>query len=74
MVQLVAGVWYGITGRCRVATFGGIDGFDPRPRPGQQVEIDGKEYTVLGVETPAISDATGRPFGLLVVPALLERP
>lgn len=49
-----------------VATFRGFADLDPRPLSGQRVMVDGRSYTVLGVETFAISNATGQPFGLLV--------
>ena len=65
-LRLTGGDWYEITGRGWVATFRGAPGFDPRPLTGQQVLIDGKAYTVHGVETFAIPDASGKPFGLLV--------
>lgn len=65
-LQLTAGDWYHASGRGWVATFPGVPGLDPRTLNGAQVEIDGKPYTVQGVETFAIHDATGKPFGLLV--------
>lgn len=65
-LRLTGGAWHEVTGRGWVATFPGAPGFDPRPLVGQQVLIDGKAYTVRGVETFAIPDASGKPFGLLV--------
>ena len=65
-LRLTAGGWCEINGRGWVATFPGAPGFDPRPLTGQQVMIDGKAYMVHGVETFAIPDASGKPFGLLV--------
>lgn len=64
-LSLIAGDWYqGQHGP--VATFDGIPDFDPRPLVNRQVEIDGRVYTVRGVETLAIHNAAGKPFGLLV--------
>ncbi len=67
-LNLTAGDWYQIRGRGWVATFPGVDGLNARELHGQRVVIDGKTYTVLGVETHAMPDAavTGKPFGLLV--------
>ena len=58
--------WFEIRGRGWVANVAGIPGFDPRPLVGQQVEIAGKPYTVKGVETHCVMDATGQNFELLV--------
>ncbi len=66
MEKFTAGDWYEIRGRGWCASIPGIEGFDPRPLVGQQVQIDGKEYAVLGVETFAILSVSGRPFSLLV--------
>jgi hypothetical protein len=65
-VELHAKDWFTITGRGRVASFEGIEGFDPRLLLNTEVTIDGKPYFIRGVETFAILDATGRSFGLLV--------
>lgn len=64
--RLTAGDWHQIAGKGWAASFPGIPGLDPRSLHGQQVEIDGETYAVLGVETYAISNVTGKPFGLLV--------
>lgn len=52
----------------RMATFMGIKGFDPRTLLRQDVTLGGERYTVEGVETNPVPDATGRNFGLLVEP------
>lgn len=65
VLKLNAGDWYQGT-HGWVATFPGIPDIDPRPLSGQHVEIDGHLYTVRGVETFAIHNVTGKPFGLLV--------
>jgi len=62
---LTADDWYQ-RGRSWVAVFSGVPDLDPRSLRGQQVEIDGKVHLVLGVETFAIHNVTGKPFGLLV--------
>lgn len=64
-LRLTAGDWY-LSSQGPVATFAGIPGVDPRPLVNLEVEIDGRVYTVRGVETFAIRDASGKPFGLLV--------
>ena len=46
--------------------FRGIPGLNPRTLQGEVVTIDGNLYTVTGVDTYAIYDATGLPFGLRV--------
>jgi hypothetical protein len=60
--------WWELRGRGWVANIAGIEGFNPRPLVGQQVQIDRKPYTVRGVETFCLRDAgvVGLPFGLLV--------
>ena len=59
--------WWELRGRNAgpVANIAGIPGFDPLPLVGQQVEIDGKPYTVRGVEWDLVS-SVGKPFALLV--------
>lgn len=49
-----------------VFTFAGVPGLDPRGLHGRIVTIDGHRYRVSGVETHAIVDASGFPFGLRV--------
>ena len=66
MQTFTAADWFEIRGRGWCAAIAGIDRFNPRPLVGQQVEIDGKTYTVQGVETHCIPDPSGHPFGLLV--------
>ena len=60
--------WWRLPGRGWVANIAGIDRFNPRPLVSQQVQIDGKTYTVRGVETLCLTDVdvVGLPFGLLV--------
>jgi hypothetical protein len=65
-MELTAARWYQVNGPGSVATFPGIDDLDPKSLLQQRVTIDGKEYIVLGVETQAVSNTTGKPFGLLI--------
>ena len=65
MSAFTAADWLHITGRGWAAVIAGIEGFDPLPLTGQQVEIDGKAYAVRGVEWNLVR-STGRPFSLLV--------
>ena len=66
VAQFTAGDWVDTQGRGWVAYITGVDDLDPRSLTGQLVEIDGKPYSVQGVETFAIRNVTGKPFGLLV--------
>lgn len=66
MTEFTAAGWFEIRGRGWVASIAGIDDFDPRTLVSQQVEVDGKSYVVRGVETFAIANVSGKPFGLLV--------
>lgn len=50
------------------AAFEGIPEFDPRTLRGQSVIIDGKPFTVRGVEVYAVVNPAGMRFGLLVTP------
>lgn len=65
MSVFAAADWFEIRGRGWAASIAGIEGFDPRPLTGQQVEIDGIQYTVRGVEWDLVS-SIGKPFALLV--------
>jgi len=60
--------WWELRGRGWVANVDGVAGLNPRELTGQTVQIDGKAYTVIGVETFALLDrgVVGKPFGLLV--------
>lgn len=49
-----------------LASFAGIPGFDPRPLLHQRVCLGGTLYVVRGVETFAVFEVTGKPFGLMV--------
>lgn len=66
--QFDATDWWELRGRGWVANIAGIAGLNPRELVGQQVEIDGRAYDVLGVETFCLLDRSvaGTPFGLLV--------
>ena len=66
MLNLTSVDTFHITARGIVHTFEGISGLNPRPLKGQRVIINGKFYTVEGVETYALLDATGHAFGLCV--------
>lgn len=65
--SFTAGEWSRTGVRGWMAIVAGVPGLDPRPLIGRRpVLIDGTPYTVRGVETFAIHNVTGRPFGLLV--------
>lgn len=68
MHMFTATEWWELRGRGWVANIDGVEGLNPRTLTGQQVEIDGKTYAVLGVETFAMMDRSvvGLSFGLLV--------
>lgn len=57
--------WFEVRSRGWCAVIGGIPELDPRGLTGRPVEIDGKRYTVQGVETKGVNP-TGKPFSLLV--------
>jgi hypothetical protein len=65
LLQLTADGWFEIR-KGWAASFRGIPGFDPLPLRGQQVVIDGKEYTVHGVQWGLTPGRAGKPFTLLV--------
>lgn len=72
MRELKATDWYEIKGRGKVAVIDQMpeDEYDPNNFEGQTVLIDGKQYTVAGVESFAIGRSREHPyrlgFGLLV--------
>jgi hypothetical protein len=50
----------------RVFNIAAVSGLDPRTLQDQVLVLDGQTVRVRGVETYAVVDATGQPFGLLV--------
>lgn len=71
MLKFHAEDWFEIAGRGRVASVRNPQRYDREACPyiGQVVEIDGERFTVLGVESFAISPIReGAPIGLLVGP------
>lgn len=66
--------WFDIKGRGRVAEVRNDEEFqrDKGHLIGEVVEIDGKQYKVLGVESYALATIRkGSPIGLLVEPVTL---
>lgn len=65
MLQLVSADLIAVNNK-PVFTFYGIPDFNPRRLLREVVIIDGQRYKVIGVETHALHDVTGHPFGLMV--------
>ena len=63
--EFVAEDWFEIPGRGAAAVIAGIPGLDALTLLGQRVKIDGKVYSVKGVEWNLVQ-SVGRKFSLLV--------
>ena len=55
-----------VLGRGTIYVIAGIQGFNPRALVLERVTVDGRAARVRGVETFALVDPSGFPFGLLL--------